>query len=112
MGCWEPLPDSVYRPPLSITTVFGWSPKTYDDCTSSFNSYPGEWKNFFTWKQATWLKPFPRYLQWKENEVLPKYIPAWTSPTDRYNPDNWFLYDVVQNLLPGNNCTVSRVTNV
>jgi hypothetical protein len=101
MGCWEPLPDVMYRPPLAYITSFGWSPKTFGDCTSSYMPYPGAWKNFFTWKAAKWMQPFARPLQWKTNAVIPKYIAAWDSPADRYNPDYWFDYGFVNNLLPG-----------
>lgn len=67
-GCWEPLPDPVYE-----GNVWGWSPKTREECESEKNPNFGfaEWKNMFKWTEPKWMLPTIRNLSWINGTVYP-----------------------------------------
>eukprot|EP00027_Filamoeba_sp_ATCC50430_P016478 CAMPEP_0168576930 /NCGR_PEP_ID=MMETSP0413-20121227/20514_1 /TAXON_ID=136452 /ORGANISM="Filamoeba nolandi, Strain NC-AS-23-1" /LENGTH=977 /DNA_ID=CAMNT_0008610647 /DNA_START=213 /DNA_END=3146 /DNA_ORIENTATION=- len=87
-GCFD-----VYTEYFVPDLQFVFSPKSKNDCESSYNNYGSSWKTYFTWKQAQWIPGTMRNLSWVQREVKPSY--EWKPAVDFDLAMNSFLQGAI-----------------
>eukprot|EP01117_Protostelium_nocturnum_P018679 TRINITY_DN785_c0_g1_i4.p1 TRINITY_DN785_c0_g1~~TRINITY_DN785_c0_g1_i4.p1 ORF type:complete len:1818 (-),score=339.05 TRINITY_DN785_c0_g1_i4:163-5616(-) len=71
-GCYEPVPNENLNSVLRKSYVYGYSPKTKQECLSVYNSNYGyaTWRPMFRWVAPQWRKSTVRQPVWKERTVV------------------------------------------